>query len=487
MVTANRAFLSHVLAIWLILCWPLVVLNGPAYFEDTPSYFKGGSVAVEFVADRLLPQASQSVQQGRMDAQPMEDNAELVRDTRGARSVAYSVLSYLLAGSGDRFVPLAIAQALLVAICLAAALGAANFVRPRQIWAVALTLGLATPVAWFACYAMPDIFAGLTILTMGLLLSQSLRFSWKLLLALSAIAVFAIASHASHIVLAGAMLVMGTVGALLKAAKGHRAAYRRLYWTFGATAVAVGTVIFTGLVGFGEISFAPKRYPFLLARAIEMGPGRDYLHGACKVRDYEVCKLFPGQLPSTSHEFLWDQKNGVVIVATPAQMDRLRGEEMEIVFRTIGAAPLDMAKAAFSGTIDQLMKIKLAGVGYGKGIRHLSPIELELVPGLAFPRQLIPVAEFLTACSTLLSIIAILAWLRVRNPQALLALLLIGGVVANAVICANLSTVADRYQARVIWLLPLAAFLLWAGRRELQLRGRSKIPAGVGDIEPLPA
>jgi hypothetical protein len=43
--------------------------------------------------------------------------------------------------------------------------------------------------------------------------------------------------------------------------------------------------------------------------------------------------------------------------------------------------------------------------------------------------------------------------------------ILIGGVVANAAVTGILSTPHDRYQARVIWLIPLLAMIVLLRRR----------------------
>jgi hypothetical protein len=44
----------------------------------------------------------------------------------------------------------------------------------------------------------------------------------------------------------------------------------------------------------------------------------------------------------------------------------------------------------------------------------------------------------------------------------LLSWVILSGLVFNAAVCADLSNVLNRYQSRVIWLLPLLAILLIA-------------------------
>jgi hypothetical protein len=44
------------------------------------------------------------------------------------------------------------------------------------------------------------------------------------------------------------------------------------------------------------------------------------------------------------------------------------------------------------------------------------------------------------------------------------------GLVTNAVLCANFAVVRDRYQARLLWVLPLAVILDLAVRRSARAR-----------------
>jgi peptidoglycan/LPS O-acetylase OafA/YrhL len=49
------------------------------------------------------------------------------------------------------------------------------------------------------------------------------------------------------------------------------------------------------------------------------------------------------------------------------------------------------------------------------------------------------------------------------------AVVVIAGVVANAVVCAALASSLDRFQARVIWLLPFLALSMLAVARQARL------------------
>ena len=84
-------------------------------------------------------------------------------DTVGVRSIPYSVAAYLLSAPDAKMMVLVLAQTLVTALTItivALTLGVA------ELWAfliLAVTVAVTTPVAWFAVFAMPDIFAALAI------------------------------------------------------------------------------------------------------------------------------------------------------------------------------------------------------------------------------------------------------------------------------------------------------------------------------------
>ncbi|MBN8831829.1 MAG: hypothetical protein J0G94_14700 [Sphingomonadales bacterium] len=472
----DRLLISRTLILWLILLWPLVLFGGPAVFPDTASYYKGGAVAVDIVTEKLVPAHAPAVKPAtpEQSAQPAggtegADNTRLVRDVKGVRSVSYSVFSYVFSGPGASLIPLAAMQGLFLAICLAATFNAATDRKPRHFWTALLVLAFATTLAPYICYAMPDVFAGATILLLALIGAESRRLSTPLLLLLVVMAAFAITTHPSHIPLAAAMVAMTALLTVARAIRGDRAAVTTLVRMAGLLAFAMVAVIATGIIGFGEASIAPKRYPFALARSLEIPPARAHLLTMCKSQPLQVCKLYTDQtLPTSSYDFLWGE-HGIENIATTQQMQALRDEEPAIVWDMLRSAPFRIGWIATEDVLRQLATFDLGGLTFGQRVQESSPVTIEFVKAHApwrFPLRLV---DGLSIASVLLSLVAFALWLRRSNRNAALATMLIGGVVANAAICSMLSTVASRYQARVVWLLPLAALLLWAGRRGSRL------------------
>jgi hypothetical protein len=239
---------------------------------------------------------------------------------------------------------------------------------------------------------------------------------------------------------------------------------RSLSWIGLAVLGSLGMVLAVNYIAFKEVGLAPKRYPFVLARAMELPSARHYLETACRTPRYELCRQFPHGLPEYAQEFLWGSE-GISEKATPQQIDRLRAEEPILIWQVLRAAPVAVTGEIVEGVLVQLTRFGISDIAFDRTVHMTSPTEMAFVPAANDGLLLRTICRYLIIGSVVSSLIALLLWLRRTNDMWFFAVLLCGGVIANAAICATLSTIAERYQARVIWLLPLAAFALWAERK----------------------
>ena len=95
-----------------------------------------------------------------------------------------------------------------------------------------------------------------------------------------------------------------------------------------------------------------------------------------------------------------------------------------------------------------------------------------LVPADSSHEQVLPIVQILTAISAATGTVW-LAWafFEKRSLRPVIALMFLG-ILGNAVTCVALSAVAHRYEARVVWLIPLFA---------LALRGSTERRSGSAD------
>ncbi len=326
-----------------------------------------------------------------------------------------------------------------------------------------------TSAPWFLATLMPDAFTALAPLCLLLLGFGGLRgweTAWVALLG-----ALAIAMHLSHLPTALAMLVLVALLA-------------RRWAPVVRAALPMGLALLLLLTAnaatFGRAMLSPHGSVFLLARLQADGPAVATLRAHCPNSGWHLC-AFLDRLPMDSDEFLWDGTSPLNRNAdgSPRAMGGVAGaaEARAIVAATLRDRPLEVARAMAGNAMRQL---GLARVGDTLGNEHLAlsarrpiaaafpPRELAAFDAGAQMRGALPAraAPFLSphVPALLISLAAapVLLWRAARARDLPRAALLAGALLAltaNAVATGALSKPHDRYQARIVWLLPLAVLM----------------------------
>jgi hypothetical protein len=343
----------------------------------------------------------------------------------------------------------------------------------RAGWHVALCAGLAglTSAPWVASLLMPDILAPALVLCLYLLAFAKLA-RWETAL-LTLVATLCAAAHLSHLPLAAALIGL-TLLLGWRLAPVLRAAL--------PLGLALALLVATNWVGNGIASVSPYGSVFALARLVGDGPAARVIDAACPAAGWHMCR-WAGRLPTDSDLFLWEQEGPVWAAredgAEPGGAISLAPEASEIVGRTLRAYPLEVARLAAGNAWTQLFT---ARVGDVLGRADLGDYLLERVrsvfgdaeaarlqAGLQWRDGLRSVADGVSSPHPWVAVLGalgtLLAWRRAHQahdlPRLRLALFVLVGLTANAVATGALSKPHHRYQARIIWLLPLAAALCW--------------------------
>lgn len=463
--------ISFFLAIWVLLLWPLLVNGAPFYSDDSSSYLRGGEFGfhtglsmIEQWWHSLIAASAPAAVAG----DPKAAVAHAIAAAGGARSLIYSVATYLLRAPGVSLLFLAIAQAGTVAFSLTVL---RSLVAPRSAVApsmmVAAAVALFTSAAWYAAYVVPDIFAGVAIASAAALTVFFDRIGLTLRLALVMLAAFCITVHGSHLPVAFATLAAGGAANLWLHRPPIAAGLRRALWFLSPIAFAVLALLSTSYLAFGELSLAPKRYPIQLARSVADGPGAWHLRDHCATERYAICEIFGTSPPRQVGEFLWAE-GGVRARATPEQMDRIRAEESLIVRRAALEYPGHQIRRSVMNTLYQLVEFGPGDLIFG----------LELVGGenptivTAAPDRppLKSLGRLFIYFGFIGGIVLLFAVRRKLQRVEIAAVTVVGvGLLANAAVCGILSAVTDRYQGRVAWVLPALAFIIllrvWNGSK----------------------
>ena len=340
---------------------------------------------------------------------------------------------------------------------------------------VVLVLSLFTGLGWLVGWIMPDVFGPLLYLSVFVLV-----FAWETLgmgerAALAVIAAWGIVVHGSHLLLAlGLFPVLVTVLGLQR--RSLRQGLRAVWPVAAILFLAVLAQVALNAYLYDEPSIGGNRPPFLLARVLVDGPGRWYLQRHCGHSALVLC----GQLkdvPDDAEEFLWGDHGWVN--ASPEVQKELRREETTVVFGALREYPREQLRICAAHFWEQLLSYGV--YSYDANAWMLANFDASL-PGKATEYKRSRQAqsslneEFFSTVqdwAVLVSLLVIGLWAIIgrrlwSQHLAGLTAVVIFVVLANAAITGNFSNVEDRYQARVIWLVPLLAlaFLLtWLDRR----------------------
>jgi hypothetical protein len=333
-------------------------------------------------------------------------------------------------------------------------------------------------LSWFVSLIMPDILGPVLYLCIYLLVFAREALSRAERGAIILIAWWGVASHATHLVLAAGMCVLLV---LLLVLWRRQLMFRRL-----RAVVEVGMIILLAAAVqlalnsylYGEPSLNGERPPFLMARVIADGPGRWYLEQHCGKVRFALCDHL-SNLPDNPDDFLWGA-NGIWQSADEDTEKRLRQEEIPFVLATVRAYPREQLSKSAANFWRQL---KAFGLELFDPNDWVSEVFESVLPGgrsrylqSRQARDVLPLTlEFFTSVQNW-TVIASLVGIGVfiprmwrRRPPLLvgLSVVIVSTVIANALVTGTLSMVEDRFQSRVIWLVPLLAGVLVLDWRSL--------------------
>ncbi|HEV7266104.1 MAG TPA: hypothetical protein VGN83_14460 [Falsiroseomonas sp.] len=340
---------------------------------------------------------------------------------------------------------------------------------------VCAALAALTSAPWFLATLMPDALTALAPLCLLLLAFGALSRGEAVWVAL--VGALAVAVHLSHLPTALAML--GLVALLARrAGPVLRAAL--------PVALALGVLLGSNAYAFGRVTLSPHGAVFLLARLQADGPAVSVMRDRCPGSGWHLC-AFLDRMPIDSDEFLW--RGSSPLNSHPDGSHRPMGgvigapEAREIVAATLRERPFEVAAAMLRNTLAQLLMPHVGdtlvdtylSVSARRPIEAAFPTrELAAFDAGAQMRGVLPAraAPFLLPHIPILLLAALAAppllWRAVRRRDLPRGALLAGALLAllaNAAATGGLSKPHQRYEARIVWLLPLAVMLSALPRR----------------------
>ncbi|HYH22062.1 MAG TPA: hypothetical protein VD995_25935 [Azospirillum sp.] len=414
----------------------------------------------------------------------------------GNRPVFYSLFMMPLHGGGVSLWPVVVVQSLIVAHLLHLVIRVAvPGAGPWWTLAAAALLTVGTSLPWHTGQLMPDVFTSVLILTafllgFGLDRLSRLEAAYLVLLATGAVAV-----HFSHVPLAVGLLLV--VLAVRLARRDAAAAVVRAALALAVPVVlAVAAMVSVTAAAHGEARLARDGDLFLLARMLSDGPARDYLADVCPAKPYRLCPYLDGITPD-SNDFLWKPDSPLYKAGGP---QAVREEAAAIIRGTLAAYPGRQVLAALRNFAEQFVTARSADrlhpfigedvqpdpsirqhfpashAAYTASLQSTGQLPIDAIRRLHGPLTLAGAAAAAAG----------FAWFLRRGERhgTALFVVILAGLMGNAFITGALSSVRDRYQSRVVWLVVF--FALVAGLSAIlsrqKERGRQRVlpaPEGV--------
>ncbi len=391
-----------------------------------------------------------------------------------SRSTVYGL--FLVALARPDFWPAVVVQAALTVWVIALLLRAHGLGgRPVVLLVTAALLSIATALPWIASILLTDIFAGLGVLALYLLVLRAETLTRWERVALVVLVAFAAASHSATLAVLLALLALAFAVALFGRKLIPRAALGR-----GVAALALGPVILVAAnyAVAGHLAWTPGGIALSFGRMLQDGIVARFLADHCPDPRFKLCE-YREELPADADVYFW----GESVFDRLGRFQGLNDEMRTIVLESLRDYPLWQLQAAATAAVRQLVAVK-TGEGVLNSIWHtygmMENFTPSALPAMRAARQQqgeldfrainavhVPVA--LASMALLLATI-VLARKRERfadlGPLAATAAL---AILANAAVCGVLANPHDRYGARLAWVATfVVALVLWRARtREL--------------------
>lgn len=413
-------------ALWALVCIVCVaLLCAPAFWNGFPllQYDTGGYLA-RWYEGYLVP----------------------------SRAVTYGLV--LNAGQWWDFWPVVLLQSALTVWVLALVLRAHGFFRPVILLGVVVLLSFFSTLPWLSSILLTDVFCGLGVLGLYLLIAHGAKLRPSERVGLVALVAIAASTHSATL----AVLLAMFLAAIL-----WRFAPRGL--RDGAVALMFGALLVfaTNYAVSGRLAWTPGGASIAFGRMLQDGIVQRYLDDHCPDRTLRLC-AHKAELPRDADVWFW----GNDLFNKLGRFAGL-GEEMgKIVFRSLVEYPRLQAEAATEAFAKQLVAVH-SGEGVHNGVWHTYVIIERytpwVMPAMRAARQQRNAIEFAPINAVhyplaLLSLIMLPLLLTMRGPEwrqvRELAGLVTIAVLANAAVCGVLSNPHDRYGARIVWLAGFA-------------------------------
>lgn len=356
-------------------------------------------------------------------------------------------------------------------------------------------LTLATSVAWHTGQYMPDAFTGALVLVAWLAASRDPADDYAPTFWLAATILALV--HYTHIPL---LAVVAVVTIICSPAPSNwvRSAARRSAAAIVSVGVAAAILIIANGAVLGRWSMTPMAPAFLFARLTEDGLSKPWLREACGTSaPRKLCDI-RDEIPDDSQVLLWraDSPYHARLWYPSSDSERWAWVDMLSAANAgaIAARPAAFLQNSLRGGFGQFSSFQAMDDECPRSCRGLNsgPIHglnahrpdaaaalrtSRQVTGTS-PRALVRAVTTPVATISLLLLPVLLGWALRRRDTVVVSLVaaIAAALITNAMLAGALSDVHDRYQSRIVWLVPFAVVLALIRWRQTFSRSRISLP-----------
>ncbi len=383
------------------------------------------------------------------------------------RSVPYGLL--LVLGQWPDFWPVVLMQSALTIWILALTLRAHGLGgRPLLLLTIVTALSIFTTLPWLTAILLTDIFSGLAVLALYLLLLRDDTLSKGERIGLF---VFVAASAATHSATIAVLSGLAIVATIVWCIDSERTAGRRLLHIAATLLFGALLVVTANALVVGQFAWTRGGYALSFGRMLEDGIVKKYLDDHCPDTTLRLCP-YKDQLPRRADAFFWEEE----LFNKLGRFDGMHDEMRRIMLASLADYPMLQLKSVLGETARQLTMVE-TGAGVVRwvmdsyySIKNYVPAALPAMDAsrqhrtdidfTAINRLQVPLAYFAMA------LLPLIAWFGLRRDgftdigelAAVAAIALLG----NAAVFGAFATAHNRYGARMIWLAGFVALLALA-------------------------
>lgn len=463
-------------AVCLLAVFSVSILNhGPLFYFDSFAYVDQGNQVLKMILPKdwlIVPPVAETT--GLATGAATGGANESVN---GSRSALFALVLALFYQAHLLWAfPVLAAFYTLATLWLPLRVAARLNLLPRRrliMLCLPLLFAAAGSLPFYISYLMPDILApGLIVISATLFAFGAHMRRGEIILA-AFLGAVAVVSHPSHLLITAVLVGMFTLIALISRHKGRWLApmvLTALVVMGGAERLMFRSAVKN--IVKSEVTY----FPYLTARLIADGPGLTYLQDNCPNAEIATCVLFdalsksddPMRFTATHIVFETSARLGSFRLMPYADQKRVVEGQMAFARNVVLHDPLGLVGGLLSNTLKQARRdsiqmtvpsasqIVIAAAKFPEARAFDGPLIMDQgwIPTVERIHQVVNTIA-------LLVVLSLLVWPgRVATPVKLLAVAILMGLFANAFVCGAVSQPADRYGARVIWLLPMLATLM---------------------------